>query len=268
MSQRQDWGFPLIRDLPPVVSTKGWRWKEFPGHRFFWIGIDENSNSWLVKQKGTWNAIREHIYADFAQTLGICTQSSIYLILDKGSMPLQSEWHPDQTSHNVGLWKFEERGGEPCSEKCPFHGLRNLKSLQSWMESGITNPRDMIEARFLGYLCAMFEPTQTLIDPSHLWVQIDNELTFSDLRSRGRSTYARVMGEIQHDPYFRMDGAQPVLQDLCSRVSDFSDTEIDRIVATPVEFRCRTLATQVERYLKRIRIAARAISDRLFSQKL
>jgi hypothetical protein len=266
MSGRQGWGFPLIRDLPSVVSTKRWSWRGFPGHRYFWVGVDENSNSWLVKQKGTWNAIREHIYADFAQTLGICTQSSIYLILDKGSMPLQGEWHPDQTPHNVGLWKFEEHGDAPCSEKCPFHSLSNPRSLHSWLGSGIKNPQDKIEARFLGYLCAMFEPTQTLVNTSHLWVQIDNELTFSDLPSRGRDAYGKVMCEIQRDPYFSVDGAQTLLKDLCFRVSNVSDKEIDRIVTTPVKFRCRTRAANIRRYLRRVRITAGAISDRLPSR--
>lgn len=265
MSRRQDWGFPLIRNLPGVVSTEGWSWTRFPGRRHFWIGVDENSNPWLVKQKGTWNAVREHIYADFAQTLGICTQSSIYLILDNGSMPLQSEWHPDQTPHNVGLWKFEEHGDEPCSKKCPFRSLRNSRSLHSWLASGIKNPWDKIEARFLGYLCAMFEPTQTLINTSHRWVQIDNELTFSDL-TKGRSAYLNVMSEIQQDPYSSIDGAQRVLKNLCLRVSNVSDDEIDRIVRIPTEFRCRTLAVKVRRHLRRIRITARAISDRLSSR--
>lgn len=266
MFLRQDWGFPLMRDLPSLVSTKSWHWKAFPGHRYFWIGVDEHSNCWLVKQKGTWNAVREHIYADLAQTLGICTQSSIYLVLDKASMPLQSEWHPDQSPHNVGLWKFEEHGDEPCGEECPFHNLTSDRTPHSWFGSGIKNPRDTIEARFLGYLCAMFEPTQTLITTSHLWVQIDNELTFSDLPSKGHDVYASIMDEIKRDPYFTMDGAQPLLKDLCLRVSDVSDQEIDRITTIPAEFRCRTLTARVKRYLRRVRVTARAISNRLLSQ--
>jgi hypothetical protein len=178
------WGFPLIKDLPAIVTTEEWRWKTFPGHRDFWIGTDASSNSWLVKRKGTRNAIREHVYADFSQTLGICTQSSVYLTLDKYPMPLISEWHPDNTPHNVGIWNFDEHGREPCGSGCPRHNLNNMRPhatlAKAWLESGIKNPWDKIEARFLGFLCGMFEPTQTLVTKSHLWVQIDNELTFSD----------------------------------------------------------------------------------------
>jgi hypothetical protein len=40
-------------------------------------------------------------YAAFAQSLGICTQSSVFLILDESALPLQ--WHPDKIPYNVGL---------------------------------------------------------------------------------------------------------------------------------------------------------------------
>lgn len=263
----KSWGFPLIRELPPLVKTEGWHWQAFPDHRDFWIGTDTNSNSWLVKQKGKRNAIREHIYADFAQTLGICTQSSTYLALDKRSMPLMGEWHPDKCPHNIGIWKFDEHDRAPCGRACPRHKLNRAKStadvLRACFGGGIKNPWDMVEARFLGFLCGMFEPTQTLVTTSHLWVQIDNELTFSDWPfERGRLCESTIQ-EIRQDPFLRIDGAAQRIRDLCSRICDVADVEVDRITTVPDEFRCRTSVARVRAHLRQLRRTARWVSANL-----
>lgn len=263
------WGFPLIRELPAIVTTEGWRWERFSGYRDFWIGTDASSNSWLVKQKGTWNAIREHIYADFAQSLGICTQSSVYLTLDKHSMPLMGEWHPDKTPYNVGIWKFDEHGREPCGLECPRHKLNKLRPhaapLKTWFECGIRNPWDMIEARFLGFLCGMFEPIQPLVTKSHLWVQIDNELTFSDWPFERGKLCESVMQEIRGDPFFKIEGAAKRIRNLCSRICDITDIEIARITTAPDEFRHRTLLAKVRRHILQLHRTAHLISDNLYA---
>jgi hypothetical protein len=265
------WGFPLIRELPAIVTTEGWHWERLSGYRDFWIGTDASSNSWLVKQKGTWNAIREHIYADFAQTLGICTQSSVYLTLDKHSMPLMGEWHPDKTPHNVGIWKFDEHGGEPCCRVCPRYEINRARRkvdkakssialLEAWFGCGVRNPWDLVEARFLGFLCGMFEPTQTLVTNSHLWVQIDNELTFSDWPFERGKLHESVTQEIRGDPFFKIEGAAERLGNLCSRICDVTDIEIDRITTAPDEFRCRTLVAKIRRHLLKLRRTAPWVS--------
>jgi hypothetical protein len=258
------WGFPLIRELPAIVTTEGWGWERLPDHRDFWIGTDASSNSWLVKRKSTWNAIREHIYADFAQTLGICTQSSVYLTLDKHSMPLMGERHPDKTPHNVGIWKFDEHGREPCGFECPRKKLNKAKPhaapFKAWFESGIRNPWDRIEARFLGFLCGMFEPTQTLVTKSHLWVQIDNELTFSDWPFKRGKLCESTIQEIRDDPFFKIEGAAKRLRKLCSRICDLPDAEIDRISTAPDEFRCRISLAKVRRHILQLRRTAPWVS--------
>ncbi len=250
-----------------MVSTEGWSWKAFPGHRNFWIGTDTTSNSWIIKQKGTWNAIREHIYADLAQTLGICTQSSVYVTLDKGSMPLLGEWHPDKTPCNVGIWKFDEHSSKPCDQGCPYHKLNSAETatarMNAWLGSGIRNSWDRVEAKFLGYLSGMFEPTQSLVTTAHLWVQIDNELTFSDLGfGRGRSCES-VMRYIRDDQLFKIEGATKRMKELCSRISDVTDRDIDRIAKAPDEFSCRTRVARVRRHLLQLRRNIHLIDSQL-----
>jgi hypothetical protein len=219
--------------------------------------MDRSSNRWLVKQKGTWNAVREHIYADFAQTLGICTQSSVYLTLDECSMPLLGEWHPDKTPFNVGIWLFDEHGYEPCSHQCPRHQPNGAKGddakLKAWLECGVKNPWDMVEARFLGFLCGMSEPTQTLVTTSHLWVQIDNELTFGVLGFGRGGSVQRIVEEIRCDPLLAIKGPAQRMRDLCSRISDVTDRDLERIAAVPDEFRCKTLAAKIRRHLLQLR---------------
>jgi hypothetical protein len=261
------WGFPVIRELPAIVTTEGWHWETFPCHRDFWIGTDASANSWVVKQKGTWNAVREHIYADFAQTLGICTQSSVYLTLAKQSMPLMGAWHPDKTPYNVGIWKFDEHGREPCDLECPRHKLNTVKPraalLKTWFECEIKNPWDMIEARFLGFLCGMFEPTQSLVTKSHLWVQIDNELTFNDWPFERGKLSQSTMQEIRNDPFFKIEGAGERIRAICSRICDMTEIEIDRITTVPNEFRCRTRVTKVRRHLLQLRRTSHLVSKNL-----
>ena len=47
-----------------------------------------------------WDAIRERVYSSLAQIVGICTQSSVYLILDLDAAPL----------HDANLPRNETRG--------------------------------------------------------------------------------------------------------------------------------------------------------------
>jgi hypothetical protein len=182
-------------------------------------------------------------------------------------MPLMGEWHPDQTPHNVGILKFDEHDRAPCSRVCPRHKINRGKStaalLKAWFGRGIRNPWDMVEARFLGFLCGMFEPTQCLVTKSHIWVQIDNELTFSDWPfERGRLSES-VMQEICSDPFFKIEGAAKRMRNLCSRICDVTDIEIDRIATAPDEFRCRTLVAKIRRHILQLRRTARWVSDNL-----
>jgi hypothetical protein len=257
-----DWNFPLIRNLPLMVKTDSWSWETFGQKRDFWIGTDPQLNSWVVKLCGKLGAVHEHVYAAFAQSLGICTQSSVFLILDESSLPLQGQWHPDKIPYNVGLWKFDEHGHDPCGPSCPYNNTK--AAINEWPEWGLKNPWDKIEARFLGYLCGMSEPTQDLITTDHLWVQIDNELIFGCWAFKRGKAHDSVLREVVRDGWLKIDGARNRLKILCERISDVSDLEIERIVAIPSEYRSLTRAARLKRYLRQTRRTATKIG-RVFS---
>ena len=254
ISSKATWEFPLMRDLPLFVKTTDkWSWDHFGNRRHVWVGIDDAGDSWIIKLRGKYAAVDEHVYAGFAQTLGICTQSSVFLILDELAMPLRGERHPNKIPYNAGILKLAEHEPHSCGSICPYNHLNS--PLNDWPICGITNPWDKIEARFLGYLCGMSEPTQDLITTSHLWVQIDNELTF-DSWAFGRSAYDDVVRELVRDKWLRIDGAQNRLRSLCERISDVSDSDIQGIIAIPSEYRCRTEANRLRRYLRQVRRTA------------
>jgi hypothetical protein len=113
--------------------------------------------------------------------------------------------HPDKIPYNVGLWKFEEHGQDPCGPSCPYNNTK--AAINEWPRWGLKNPWDKIGARFLGYLCGMFEPTQDLITTSHLWVRIDNELIFNQWAFERGKAYDNVMHEVLKDRWLKIDGA-------------------------------------------------------------
>jgi hypothetical protein len=261
-SINEDWGFPRIRELPPMRDTVGWSWIPFKPCRNAWLGKDPQGRSWLVKLRGKVGAINEHVYADFSQSLGICTQSSVFLVLDKGASPLHGDWHPDKLRLNVALWKYEEHGYDPCGPSCPYNKLR--APINDWPQLGFRNPWDKIEARFLGYLCGMFEPTQDLITTDHLWVQIDNELIFDQWAFERGKAYENVMNEVLKDGWLKIDGARSRIKTLCERITDLSEVEIQSIATVPDEYHARTYAARLNRYLRQTRRTASKIS-RAFS---
>src|SRR6266496_2649197 len=264
ISSNTIWGFPLIRDLPLLVKTDGWDWEEFSAKRNFWVGTDSVGDFWIVKLRGKFGAVHEHVYADFAQTLGICTQSSVFVILDELATPLRGQRHPDKVPHNVGIWKLPKHDHRPCGSSCPYNNTP--ATANDWPEWGIRNPWNKIEARFLGYLCGMSEPTQDLITTSHLWVQIDNELTFGQWAFERGKAYDNIVCEVSRDPWLRIDGVREKLRLVCERISDVSDAEIERIVAIPSEYRCRTRVAVLTRYLRQTRRTATNMRRNFFKK--
>jgi hypothetical protein len=240
-----------------MVKTDDWSWEPFRQKRDFWTGTDQQGNSWVIKLCGKLGAVHEHVYAAFAQNLGICTQSSLFLILDAAALPLQGQRHPDKIPYNVGLWKFDEHSTAPCGLSCPYN--KAGAAINGWPEWGLQNPWDKIEARFLGYLCGMSEPTQDLITPSHLWVQIDNELMFGCWAFERGKAHERVLHELSRDPWLSIDGARNRIKFLCERISDVSDSEIEGMVEIPREYRCLTQAARLKRYLRQTRRTAATV---------
>lgn len=84
--------FPLMRDLPTVIDTKGWNWIRFtapvaPSHNF-WLGTDLQGNRWLTKLTGEFNAYREIVFGRLAQQMNWSCQSTVFMRVDSKSARL------------------------------------------------------------------------------------------------------------------------------------------------------------------------------------
>ncbi len=171
--------FPSIIQLPQLVRSTGWHWEQrafgLYAHNF-WVGTDQEGRHWLVKMRGKYDAVRERVYASLSQHVGICTQSSSYLLLANDAPPLHDAGtaRPMRVPHQAAILQIEEHGDMDECEGCPLKNLQDTKDAQayfrSWVTSGIKNPWDYFDATMLGYLCAKHEPTGTLITTDHSFV--------------------------------------------------------------------------------------------------
>jgi hypothetical protein len=59
--------FPLMTDIPPLLSTKGWIWSQVKnaGHPSdgHWLATDTEGRRWLTKLRGSFYAYREITFA-------------------------------------------------------------------------------------------------------------------------------------------------------------------------------------------------------------
>src|ERR1019366_3689535 len=264
------WGFPIIRELPTLLTTKGCNWNKKQlgigmDNRSFWIGTDTQGNSWVVKMRGASDAIRERVYSSLAQTIGICTQSSVYLVLSDDAGPLWDEARPrfTRTPQHGALWMLDEHGIEPCGPGCPYshrdHGPDFRSRFESWLRCGVQNPWDRYDAAILGYLCGKFEPSGNLITASHLWLQIDNECMFSWFE-RGK-TNRDAINDIRKDPLMKVNGATERIAALCARVTNVTDAELELILEVPNEYRAKTQVVRLRRWLRQARRTAEWIAE-------
>jgi hypothetical protein len=149
-----------------------------------WIGTDRNGQDWLVKLRGGFRAYRERAFGVIAQHLGLSCQSSTFLTLTRDSAPLQQSQMVEST-HGAILMASEHEIG-CCGETCPIKELNAALEIETdapvaaFRDSVIPHAIDWVQGEMLGYLCDMHELPGRLFTQTHQFVQIDNELMFTN----------------------------------------------------------------------------------------
>jgi hypothetical protein len=173
--------FPLISELPKVVDTTGWTWKQFnapaaPSDNF-WLGTDRDGNHWLTKMRGASRAFREIVFAHLAQAMGWSCQSTVFMRIDKQSaLTLGAKAGEINAAH----WFLDEHPYQPCSTDCAISQLSKQDiTLEVLMGSNIAHLLDWPKSEFATYLFGGHEPPGRLFTAEHEFVIIDSELMFS-----------------------------------------------------------------------------------------
>lgn len=172
--------FPLVSELPSVLSTRGWSWKCFDPERTsnFWIGTDLEGNRWLTKLRGVEYAYREIVFDRLAQRMGWSCQSTIFLRLSAKDMKLLGVTERVHGAH----WFLDEHSlRQGCSPGCPAILLpgQSFDSVDDRVSSGINHLLDWPKSRLAACLFGGNEPPDHLITTDHEFVIIDSEQMFA-----------------------------------------------------------------------------------------
>lgn len=174
--------FPLVADLPRVLNTRGWEWKEIrrPSHPSdgFWIATDTQRRRWLTKLRGARYAYREITFAKLAQGLGWSCQSSIYIELDARSAVTIGV---QPGSVHAAHWYLDEHCPQPCCASCSLSPLIevSINSIEDLEGIDIAHLLDWPKNEFAAYIFGANETSDRLITSQHELVMIDNEQMFS-----------------------------------------------------------------------------------------
>lgn len=174
--------FPQMDELPPCMSTSGWRWHQIkkPGHPSdeFWLGQDGDGNRWLTKLRGSFCAYREILFGRLAQAMSWSCQSSIYIRLDPASAEIFGR--SDGEIH-AAHWYMEEHESQSCSQACAMAPLfnREIRTIEDLLPYEIEHFLDWPKSEFAAYIFGGNEPPGRLITAEHEFVIIDSEQMFS-----------------------------------------------------------------------------------------
>ena len=260
--------FPRIAELPLILHAQGWHWEKKSigfgfDQRVFWIGTDDNGRSWIVKMRGNVKAVDERVYASLSQHLGICTQSSSYLVLPGDAEPLMDSRLGYPTGHQLAIWQMDEHEPGPCNDSCPVTRLPDSrdpnKYFDAWLNCGVTNPRDWFDATMLGYFCRKGEPTGRFLTKTHWWVQIDNDWMFGLYGRKGGSSDS-ALEYVRCDPMMKIGLANKMLKELCFKFAETTDQDLERFLELPSGYRAKTEVNHCRKCLKRARTTARYVS--------
>lgn len=174
--------FPLIRDLPSVVDTKGWTWRSFDAPSApsfnFWLGTDPQGNRWLTKLGGDFRAYREIVFSRLAQQMGWSCQSSVFMRLDEESARIigakAGEIH-------AAHWFLDEHIYPPCTEGCSLALLlgKPIGAVEDIVDLPVAHIIDWPKSEMAACLFGGHEPPGQLFTKTHEFVIIDSELMFS-----------------------------------------------------------------------------------------
>lgn len=87
--------YSKIADLDSHFCGEQWTWRRSPTGREHWIGVDKLGREWLVKMTGSFNALRERVFDQVVQTIGLSCQSCVFLTLPKNCEQLYNSPHAE-----------------------------------------------------------------------------------------------------------------------------------------------------------------------------
>lgn len=172
--------FPSMVDVPPVLSTKGWQWRQIkhPCHpsNGHWIGTDREGHRWLTKLRGAFYAYREIVFGKLAEQMGWSCQTSTYIRLDPASVATLGV--SNGTIH-AAHWYLDEHGPKPCSPSCPMRALAEVRSLEDLEGVAVAHLMDWPKSEFAAYIFGANEVSDRLFTATHEFVIIDSEQMFA-----------------------------------------------------------------------------------------
>jgi hypothetical protein len=227
--------FPTITDLPSYVVAADWTWdrpkpRSDPYHGCssdWWIGTDNAGRRWVVKMRGSNYAYREHVFSALAQRLGIACQSSVYLVIPPKAPPLLNTINSE--SYQLALWFFEEHRRPCLQENCPLNllsiSLDTEADIEKYISCGVLNAIDRLNGEILGYLCGQHEPPGLLYTKSHEFIQVDNELMFSE-----------DPVDLQNCEWLRFSIGKQCAATVCKKLSEIDDSELLNFSKVPQDY--------------------------------
>lgn len=255
-----DLGFPLSRSLPPLLSPEGWSWHYLSNNQRFWIGEDLDGLRWLVKFRGGFYAVRERGFSIIAQALGISCQSSTFLKVPQNCLAFQQN-HPRtdyDDAYQLATWFFDEHEPSPAQTciDCPLETLNRLWESRPYdvgilHTSSVAHAIDIARGEMLGMLCEMHEPPGRLFTRDHRFVQIDNELMFSNCAGAKLCDSPWVMD----DGNIRQSGLDEAIH-LCKQVLSLPDEIFDEAIRLPPGY-CPRMCWSVQNEIYNIQPRAR-----------
>ena len=193
-------------------------------HDDAWFGTDLEGRKWLLKADSCCNqSYCERTFAALAQEIGICCQSSVYLKLHPRSAPLKELIVP-QPFYAASVW-LDEHGAIPCCAECPLPNFGRIYKravpLENLATLPIGNVTDWLRGELLACLCGTFEPPGRLFTTNHIFVQIDNEGSWSGPKNFHECQWLYDIAGLQF------------CRDVYSRVAQLSDAKLDSIATLP-----------------------------------
>ncbi len=223
--------YPLQRELPPIIDENNMKWCKQKDNGF-WVGTDNEGRDWLVKLRGSFYAYREHISSFLMQDLGLQTQSSSYIILEKDSPPLIDK--QDSERYQLAIMMLDEHAHDGTCYKeseCPLADINDRfnkasNKIEFLKEINVGHMIDWVKLEILACLCGANEPSEYIITKTHQLYVIDNEKMFST-KPCDPITCSNWFG---HQTYV---SAMEMTLELCNQLSHLREKDIQEFSTLP-----------------------------------
>ena len=222
--------YPLVCQLPPLVTTAGWQWQKFEPASTganFWIGTDTDGNRWLTKLRGSFCAYREIIFSRLAQSMKWSYQSSVFMqIDDESAITLgvgAGEIHAAQ-------WFLHEHAQAVCAPSCPMQHLHDaeIRRVAEIAKYDIAHLLDWPKTELAAYIFGASDHPDRLITVCHEFVAIDGEQMFAHSPSdpRRSSWCVDQFGE-------KLQDGLSLLEDVCADLVALTDSQLEDSLRVP-----------------------------------